>query len=212
MAEQATGSNSVPQSESGSDENQEFVTKDQLVTIINSAISARNKGTSKEIADLKAVIAQLTESLAQPKAEEARPAAKVEKQDNSEVAAMRKQLEALTKEREAEKAKAKDLQLRSSVKDELTRVGVTSPAAVKGAMAMLLTDNSVGFNDDGELVYRVDGEETDLSSGMKAWAKTDDAKLFLPARGVNGSGDRNSGQKLSKSSEPDLLDLFNINR
>ncbi len=78
-------------------------------------------------------------------------------------------------------------------------------ALVKGGMDAARARHAIGFladvekrvkyaaDDADELVF-VDGdEELDLAAGLKAWLKSEDAKLYLPPRGAAGSGDRGAG-------------------
>jgi hypothetical protein len=62
-------------------------------------------------------------------------------------------------------------------------------------MALLYQNGRVKVAEDGaHLFVDTNGEELPLSEGLKTWAGSDDAKLFLPPREVKGSGDTGSGR------------------
>jgi hypothetical protein len=76
-------------------------------------------------------------------------------------------------------------------------------------MAILLdADKAVGYEED-EIVFRTEEGATDLASGLKAWAKTEDAKFFLPAKGASGSGSKPEGTKVApRGTEHSLSQLM----
>ena len=58
-----------------------------------------------------------------------------------------------------------------------------------------LDKGRVKYDDIGDLVWvDDDGDEVSLKAGVAEWAKTDDAKLYLPPRGASGSGDQPRNQ------------------
>ncbi len=95
-------------------------------------------------------------------------------------------------------------------------------ALVKGGMDAGRARHAVGFlvdvekrvkyaaDETDELVF-VDGdEELELAAGLKAWLKSDDAKLYLPPRGVAGSGDRGGGSTRPQTpGQPDRAAVSN---
>lgn len=129
---------------------------------------------------------------------------KKDKGENStELASMRKELADLRAANERERAiaqeertKSRTMNLRSAAMDELARVGITGNNA-RLALNCLLQDQRIAFDTDvaagevDELVFRSDDEGwVKLGLGLKGWAKTPDAKVFIPATGANGAGSR----------------------
>lgn len=110
---------------------------------------------------------------------------------------LRKQVETLTGKLEAsdaEKAelaaKQKSSRLRDAAKEQLLKNGV-GEATIKQALNHLINgEGRIKYADDGETItfHDEDGAEFDLKTGVKAWVKTDEAKIYLPPRGTKGSG------------------------
>lgn len=94
--------------------------------------------------------------------------------------------------REAESQKARDAQMRNKLAEELGKHGIEGQRA-KGAMALLVdADRRISAEADGTIVFRdANGDALDLQTGLKSWAASEDAKLYLPPRGAAGSGDLN---------------------
>ena len=125
-------------------------------------------------------------------------------------AQMKAQVAEMIAEREAEKASARELQLQSSLKDELG-AGNVPPHMMKAAIATLVhADKLVGYNDDGQLVFKGKYGDEDLVSGLKGWLKSEDGKAFQAPKGVTGSGDRayRAGNPTNTQSKPDAVDLL----
>jgi hypothetical protein len=98
--------------------------------------------------------------------------------------------EQLKSERDAEKASARDQKLRTKLSDELTKHGL-DPKYVRHAVGVLVdSEKRVRFAaDDGDdLVFHEPAGAVDLATGLKGWVKSDDAKIYLPPRGTQGSG------------------------
>ena len=108
-----------------------------------------------------------------------------------QMADMKTQLEARDKELAGEKAKQKLAALRQSAREELGKLGIVEPSRVKAALATLEADGRLGVDDDGQHTYIENKDSAvDLPTGIRAWGKTEDAKIFIPASGARGSGDR----------------------
>jgi hypothetical protein len=128
---------------------------------------------------------------------------KGESEPNPELKKLQDQITQLTKqaedarsERDAERARARDSSLRQRVTDALSGVGVEGVRA-RHALALLVdSERRVRWSDDGgSLLFRTDThDELELAAGVREWLKTEDAKLYLPARGALGSGDRPGAQ------------------
>jgi len=116
---------------------------------------------------------------------------------------LQKQLAKLTKQNEDSARKAaesearrRDTLLRQKAHDALVSAGV-DPKRARQALGLLVdADKRIRFADaDSEDIVFVNGDDTvDLAAGLKAWAKSDDAQIFLPPRGTSGSGDRGGGR------------------
>lgn len=124
--------------------------------------------------------------------EQLKPAPKAAPKENSEtptVQSLNAKIKELQEANQREVQNKQDLELRTATRDLLAQNNV--PAShQKAAMALLHSENLVGFNEQGELVFRGKYGEVELSKGLAEWAKSDDGKLFQAPRGVQGSGDR----------------------
>ena len=196
----------APQAPQGDSDAPKHVTEEQL----NRAISARlndhgkrqEKMLSESLASIKQQFAEMFESV---KAAPAPVATKEEsKIDDSPVvkgmskqlAEMKAQLEAARQEKAAERSKSREISMRQKVSEELARAGIDS-ARAKAAIALLVSEERrVRYaDDDGDDVSfkDTDGTEVDLVTGIRSWAKSEDAKIFLPAKNPVGSGSRPGG-------------------
>lgn len=118
-------------------------------------------------------------------------AAKMQKKFERQLAEERKRIERLEQEREAERSKSRDMQLRQSVRDALSEAGIEG-TRLKAAMALIIDgEKRVSLADDGKVQFvDHDGVRVGLKEGISEWSKTDDAKVFLPPIGAQGSGER----------------------
>lgn len=185
----------------------------QIVSgIVNSAISARDKMSDKKRAEdreaLKSDFAKMLEDLKgtirPPEPEEGKEGGKRGKQpDNSvEMQTLRKEISELKSRAEASDQRAadaerknRDIALRQNATDELSKVGIQGNNA-RLALSVLLQegriayDKDVGVGEDDKLLFHAEEGWVELPSGLKSWAKTADAKIFLPAAGAAGAGTR----------------------
>lgn len=123
-----------------------------------------------------------------------------------QLAEMKAQLDARDKELAGEKAKQKLAALRQSARDELAKVGVDGLRA-KHVLASLEADGKLAHDEDGNPVYNESANSVvDLATGIRAWAKTEDAKIFLPPSGARGSGDRPGQQSAPKGAPKEVTD------
>lgn len=152
-----------------------------------------------------------------PTKEATKEAPKVEenpvvKELQAKLATVQKQLEATEREKRAERDRARDRDLRQKLSDELVKSGI-DPTRVRHAVGLLVDADKrvryVGDTDEVTFVKDEDGDEVDLKAGVKAWLKTDDAKIYLPARGTTGSGDRSSSKQKTQNGANPLEDLNN---
>lgn len=121
-------------------------------------------------------------------------AAKMQKKFERQLAEERKRIERLEQEREAERAKSRDMQLRQSVRDALSEAGIEG-TRLKAAMALLVDgEKRVSLSEEGSVQFvDTDGVRVSLKDGISEWSKTEDAKVFLPPVGATGSGERPRG-------------------
>lgn len=111
-----------------------------------------------------------------------------------QLADQQKKLDAAERKAAEAEAKRRDTMLRERAREALTAAGVDSKRA-RQAMALLVdSEKRIQFSEDGEDLVFVDGDETvPLIDGLKKWAKSEDAQIYLPPRGTAGSGDRGGG-------------------
>jgi hypothetical protein len=80
--------------------------------------------------------------------------------------------------------------LRTRVSELLTKHGL-DPARVRHAIAWLVSEEKrVKYASDeaDDLLFHDGDADLPLEDGIKGWMKSEDAKQFIPARGVQGSG------------------------
>ena len=88
-------------------------------------------------------------------------------------------------------ARARKQSLRERAVQELSKAGLSDPVRASLAMRAAI-ESKLGHDDDtGEPVYHENEHSVvDLATGIRAWMKTEEAKIFLPPTGARGSGDR----------------------
>ena len=89
----------------------------------------------------------------------------------------------------------RDAALRQRVGEVLAGAGIEGVRARHAIGLLVDAEKRVRWSDDGEsLVFRTaDRDDAELEPGLRGWLKTDDAKLYLPPKGSQGSGDRPAG-------------------
>lgn len=166
-------------------ESEEKLTLDQVSQLVNKAISNRFKSFESKFEEFATKLA---------------PKEEVKEEKLSEVAMLKRQLESLVKERDAEKSKRRDVNLRNTVKEQLAAAGV-SQQMIKPAMAMLIdSDKLVDYDDDENLVFKSEEGYQSLQDGIKSWIKVD-GSVFQAPKNVSGSGDMRA-YKAAKSQAP----------
>jgi hypothetical protein len=176
--------------------------------IVNKAISSRNKEVEKKFqttaSEIEAKLEQKLSTLSTPAAATSNEP-KIE--DNplykgmlKKYSELQERFEQSEKEKTAERNAARDVRLRQQVADELVKAGV-DPSRTRHALALLVdSEKRVKYDDDGEIIFRdLDNQEIDFSTGIRSWTKSDDAKVFMPARGATGSGDRRPVERKTNS-------------
>ncbi len=122
--------------------------------------------------------------------------AKLKRKHDRELAEMRKRLDKTETERNTERTQARDTRLRTLV-DELLAASGIDGARIKQARGFLVDAEKRAYLRDGDdrpMFRDGDDVEVELKEGIAAWAKSDDAKIYLPPRGAGGSGDRGGGK------------------
>lgn len=159
---------------------EKFVTAEQL----NAAITARFRTFESKQSEQFSKIEQLILERATQQESKEQKKAPVE---DPQIAQMRKQIEKLT----ADKAKNREVALRSKLSEELVAAGV-NPATVKALVALHVdSDKAVSYESDesDEIVFKAQDNSYSLKDGLQQWLKTEDAKAYLIPKGAKGSGD-----------------------
>jgi hypothetical protein len=185
-----------------------FVTEEQL----NRAITSRFKDFEKKLdksneglvttlsSKLEELVTGKLESL-QPKPDDkgegSKPAGESPemKAMARQLAEVQKALEKSNQEKDVERARSRDRDLRSKLQEALSGAGITG-VQLKHAVGVLVdAEKRVRIDDDDRVLFKGDdGDELPLADGVKSWVKTDEAKIYLPPRGSQGSGDRSQGK------------------
>lgn len=182
---------------------------------VNNAISARSTGFEKKVEKMLAdKVGEITKSI-----EDKLAALKPLEQTNDdagkngkrkgepdvemqtvrkELGELRTQLENANKRAAEEEGKRRQMQLRSQVTEALQAVGISGTHA-RLALSVLMQEGRVSYGGDVGIEESADdllfNDDTGagwvkLDAGLKAWAKTPDAKVFMPPSGAGGGGTR----------------------
>jgi hypothetical protein len=91
----------------------------------------------------------------------------------------------------SEQQERKQIGLKQTLAEELAKNGIIDPTRVRIASAHLMAQGLVVLGEDGSPLYAESADShLDLATGIKTWAKGEEAKIFLPPSGARGSGDR----------------------
>lgn len=186
----------------------------ELVTkTVNAAITGREKRFTETLGKtLEERFAKFAEALpkpapADPNAEPADGKGKVD----PETLKLRQQMDALTKKLEqSEKtaaeqtAKARAEKTRSSLTAALGKV--VRPEAVPRLLKAFAADVTYDEATGDPVLPIGDGEFADIEAAIDTWAKSDEARAFIPAPNAGGAGSRpttaNRGQRVDPRSKP----------
>jgi len=184
-----------------------YVTEEQLQAALTARFRTFEQKVDKTLSEglgtfgtkLKDELAALFPK-AEPKPEPAAPKdGKPREEPNPELRRLQEQIGVLTQqaddaraERDAERARTRDSVLRQRVTDALSGVGIEGVRARHAIGVLVDAEKRVRWGEDGaSILFRTDShDELELAAGVREWLKTEDAKLYLPARGALGSGDR----------------------
>lgn len=210
MADASQG-NGPPQGSQGEGENApKFLTADE----VNKAITARLSAFEKKFGEsMKSSLDGFSSSLGtmlderfaalKPKSEgQGQPPQPSDIENHPVVKGLMKRLDEADKrtktfqeERDQERGRARDSELRRRLGDELAKHGIPSDRVRQAVGLLVDADKRVRWGDDDSIVFHEKDGAVDLETGMKGWIKGDDAQIFLPPRGTSGSGDRGGGKK-----------------
>jgi hypothetical protein len=199
--------NGSPQDPKG-DDAPKYVTEEQL----NRAITARfadfqkksEKGMTEAFGKFESLLVEkLSAAVPAPQSDKPEdksdpthaPAYKALQKQLDEVKASNAKIEAA---RAAERAKGRDMGLRQALTDKLTVAGF-SGVGLKHAVGILIDANKAvryEADDSDTILFKTDDGDMPFEDGLRSWAKSDEAKLFLPPRGAAGSGGNPGGGKL----------------
>lgn len=211
MADASQG-NPAPQAGQGeSGDAPKYVTEEQL----NKAITARLRDFEKKVGETIKTsvdgIAPQLDQLLETKLSALKPQgdgkpqnadpAKVDIESHPFVKGLLKRLDesdkrtkAIEADRDAERARAQDADLRRQLGDALAKRGIPADR-IRQAIGLLVDAEKRVGRDGDALVFNEKDGAVDLDTGVDRWVKGDDAKIFLPPRGTSGSGDRGAGKK-----------------
>lgn len=188
-----------------------------ITPTLNRALDARLEGVVKndELEKLRAEQREVAEKLAaeRQKAEET-PTDTSDitqtpdyKKAMAEIEELKRQTQSERQARQAaERQRLLDMRV-SMVRDALGKSNV-DPRVAKAATNHILAENLVHIKDDGSIVYRKANEfggvdESSVESGVAAFLKTQDGKIFLPADPVRGAGPNGGDPTFRPSSDGD---------
>ena len=119
--------------------------------------------------------------------------------DTPEYRGLQKQVQELQEQRRKDaeaaakaEAQSRDTRLRQHVSEALSTAGITDPTLARIALGHLVdATKRVKFDDVGENVLYTDSKlgELPLVDGISEFMKTDEAKVFIPAKKSGGTGD-----------------------
>jgi len=195
MGDQSQGND--PPNGSQGDDAPKFVTEEQLNRAISARLGQFEKKQDKVFGDFGAKLEQYF-SQQPPKDEDKQEGQQTTKvEDHPAFKSMQRQLEdtkklteRLSHEKQVERSKARDTTLRQALQEKLAAGGVAG-AQLKHALGFLVdAEKRVRFADDDseEILFRDGQDFLPFEDGLRAWMKSDDAKIYLPPRGTNGSG------------------------
>jgi hypothetical protein len=134
-----------------------------------------------------------------PKEEPGAPPKVVPVTDTPEYRALQKQVAELQEQRRkdadkaaAAEAQSRDTRLRQHVSEALANSGITDPTLSRIALGHLVDSTKrVKFDDAGENVLFIDPKlgELPLTDGIAEFMKTEESKIFIPAKKSGGSGE-----------------------
>lgn len=186
----------------------ETITRDEVIRMVNAAVSTHNKRLSKtfetQIATaLGPIMEKLTvsETAEAPKAEES----SASKEMKAQLEAMRAQLAAEKDQREAERSKRMVAEERDLLRTTLLNNGVPSDRVELAEAYLYDKHRRLERDDDGNIQFLVPEQGyTDrlpIGEGIAKFLKTDIGKTFLPPKDAGGSGSRGGSRPNTKADD-----------
>lgn len=215
MADPSQGTGS--QSQQGTGDEPKYVTEEQLNRAITARLSEFSSKFKKDIGETisKSIdgIAPNLDKLLDEKLQALKPATDgkgkepdpkaIDIENHPTVKGLLKRLDESEKrtksiegERDTERARARDVDLRKRLSDLLAAKGIPADRLTHVVGYLVDAQKRVRWNDDfSDVVFREKDGDVDLETGASGWLKGDEAKIYLPPRGTSGSGDRGGGKR-----------------
>lgn len=159
------------------------ISKSEIEKMVNTAIGMRFRSfEEKQVSAFDKLEKLISESTKKPE-EEALPA-KPKKDQLME--ALTNKLQIL----EQKDKRAREQHLRMKIQEELT--GKVVPGLVKPLLAQFALENTVSYasEDADDILFKTSNGPLPLRDGIQEFLLSEDAKPFLPPKGVSGSGDK----------------------
>jgi hypothetical protein len=185
----------------------------RMGTAISGAITSSNRKFEERIGKL--LETKLEGFKTPPVVEEEKPKKGKERENDDSVGlqtmkqtieTLRAEMETTKKERDLERQKNRAGALRSTVAENLAKIGVKDAVSQKHAIAVLKEEGLVGYEDEASdrVVWRnPDGQTWEAEMGFRQWAKTPEAQRFMEATGTRGSGGTRSNMNGVGQQAPD---------
>lgn len=200
MADSTQG-NGAPEASQGGDA-PKYVTEEQLNRAISARLSDFSKKSEKALAEafggFEKKLSEMLPKTPDEKGDKGTPTTQSQSiEEHPQFKGLQKQLADLQKKAEesekaaqAERAKARDTSLRQRLSEELAKGGIKDATRIKHAIRFLVDgERAVQWDEAGEsIVFKSEDGVVDFGTGLKAWLKSDDAKLYLPPPEGGASG------------------------
>lgn len=192
-------------------ETPKFITEEELTKLLGTRFKAFEKVVADTIGKVtEQIVSRLPKEEPAPPAPPAPDADEPKKKDpelkklQDQIATLTQKAEQAERERDQERAKAKDSALRQKVGEALTAAGIDGVRARHVIGLLVDAEKRVRWGEDGEtpIFHTPDREDVELPVGLAGWLKSDEGKFFLPPRGTQGSGDRPGAAPPSNSNAP----------
>lgn len=171
--------------------------------MVNAAITSRDKRFEKQLGERFDSLIQKLETAKPAKQQSAPPeedpetGKKLKDRDialqtiQRQLEEMRQQAEQAREQAHVERMKNRDIERRRMLSEGLSAIGITDPVKLRHALALLETEQRVGYEDEesDNLVWRsATGETLRFEVGLRSWSRSDDAKHFISPQNARGSG------------------------
>jgi len=186
---------------------QETFSKDEVIKLVNAAVSSHIKRHTKqfdEMVDEK--LSWLVESTSSKTEETQKNASEADKQlrqMQAQYQKVMKDLQAKEQQIADEQASKRDMNARNGLRDALASAGVPADRIRHAEAYLYDSQKRVRISESGDPVF-VSSEggydlETAITEGVESFLKSDEGKMYLPAREVAGSGNRGGRAPASRA-------------